>query len=170
MEFGDVSQLVLRIALGAVMVAHGVKHARGRVKTGEWFGSIGFLAPDLQWFASTVTEIGVGVLLIAGFVTWGATAGVVGIMTVAYVTVHRRIGFWVTARPDEGWEYIMTLTAIAAAVAIAGPGRLSVDSYLGIDIYLDGWVGLGALALGVVAAGLQLMTFYRPSPGGVQSN
>jgi len=55
MEQVDLSQLLLRLALGAVMLAHGVKHARGRTKTGNWFGSIGFRSPDLQWFASTAT-------------------------------------------------------------------------------------------------------------------
>jgi len=162
MEAIDISQLILRLVLGGVMLAHGIKHARGRKKTGAWFGSIGFRAPDLQWFASTATEIGVGLMLIVGFVTAAAVAGVIGILTVAYVSVHRSVGFWVTARPDEGWEYIMALAAIGAAVAITGPGSASIDSAIGLDVYLDGWVGAAALGFGVVAAAVQLATFFRP--------
>ena len=59
MEPFDTATLILRVVLGVVMLAHGVKHARGRAKTSRWFGSIGFEKPELQWFASTVTEIGV---------------------------------------------------------------------------------------------------------------
>ena len=162
MEPYDIASLILRLALGGVMLAHGVKHARGRTKTTNWFGSIGFKAPDLQWLASTATEIGVGALLITGFLTTAASAGVIGVMVVAFVSVHRSVGFWVTARPDEGWEYVMTLAAVAAAVAIAGPGAVSIDAALGIDSTLNGWVGAGAVLVGVLAAGAQLATFFKP--------
>ena len=160
----DVAILVLRVAVGAVILAHGIKHARGRVKTGNWFGSIGFRQPQVQWFASTATEVGVGVLLIAGFLTSLATAGMIGIMTVAYWSVHRFAGFWVTARPDEGWEYVFTLTAAAFAVAIAGPGSASIDAAIGLDTVLNGWVGAVLGFAGIAVAFGQLAIFYRPEP------
>lgn len=162
MESYDIASLVLRIVLGGIMLAHGVKHARGRTKTSNWFASIGFKSPELQWFASTATEIGVGALLIVGLITTAAVAGVIGVMTVAFVSVHRAAGFWVTARPDEGWEYILTLSAVGAGLAIAGPGSISLDAALGLDVLLDGWIGGGAVAVGVLAAGAQLATFFRP--------
>lgn len=162
MDPSDLAALVLRVALGGVMLAHGVKHLRGRQKTSNWFGSIGFKAPGLQWLASTVTEIGVGVLLIVGFLTTAAAAGVIVVMAVAFVSVHRAVGFWVTARPDEGWEYIMVLSAVAAAIAITGPGAISLDAFIGLDTHLNGWIGAGAVLVGVVAAGAQLALFYRP--------
>lgn len=162
MEPYDIAALILRLVLGGIMLVHGIKHARGRTKTSNWFGSIGFKSPDLQWFASTATEIGVGVLLITGLITTLAAAGVIGVMTVAFVSVHRAAGFWVTARPDEGWEYILSLSAIAAALAIAGPGEISLDAALGLAPLLDGWIGGGAVVFGVLAAGAQLAMFFRP--------
>lgn len=162
MEPYDVASVILRLVLGGVMLAHGVKHARGKTKTSNWFGSIGFKSPVLQWFASTAIEIGVGVLLIVGMFTTAAAAGVIGVMAVAFVSVHRTAGFWVTARPDEGWEYILVLAVVAAAIAIAGPGAVSFDAALGLDTVLDGWVGAGAVLAGFLAAGAQLATFYRP--------
>lgn len=162
MEPIDVAALILRVVLGTVMLAHGVKHARGRDKTSRWFGSIGFRSPQLQWFASTVTEIGVGVLLIVGFGTSLAVAGLVGIMTVAFVSVHRAAGFWITARPDEGYEYVLTLAAAAAALAMIGPGKLSIDRIVGVDVILDGWYGLAAVGIGIAAAAFQLVVFFRP--------
>lgn len=162
MEPFDTAALILRVVLGVVMLAHGIKHARGRERTSRWFGSIGFRAPELQWLASTATEIGVGVLLIAGAGTSLAAAGLIGIMTVAFVSVHRPVGFWITARPDEGYEYVMTLAGAAVALAMLGPGAISVDSTIGLDILLDGWVGLAISLGGVVAALGQLALFFRP--------
>ena len=155
--------LILRIGLGAVFIAHGVKHARGREKTTNWFAAMGFLFPGMQWFASTSTELAVGVLLMAGLLTSLAAAGVMGIMFVAFWTVHRPVGFWVTARPDEGWEYVFTLSVAAVAVAIAGPGEVSVDHALDIADNLDGWVGAAIAAGGLAIAVVQLATFFRPN-------
>ncbi len=164
MEAYDLAQLALRIAVGSVMLAHGIKHARGRDKTSRWFGSIGFKQPTLQWFASTAAEIGVGVLLIVGLLTAVAAAGVIGVMAVAFVSVHRKVGFWITARPDEGWEYVMVLAVVAGAVAVGGAGSASIDHALGIAGVLRGWVGVVAVLGGLVAAGVQLAVFFRPTP------
>ena len=50
--------LVLRVILGVVFLAHGVKHAMGREKTTAWFRSLGFKAPGMQWATITLFEIG----------------------------------------------------------------------------------------------------------------
>ena len=159
----DWAVALLRLVAGGVILAHGIKPARGRVKTANWFGSIGFRQPELQWFASTATEIGVGVLLIVGLGTSLAAAGLVAVMVVAFWTVHRTVGFWVTARPDEGWEYVLVLGTVGAAIAIGGPGELSVDAALGIEDLLNGWVGAALVAGGVVAAAAQIAIFFRPN-------
>ena len=164
----NAAMLILRVALGGVMLAHGIKHARGRVKTSNWFGSIGFRQPQLQWFFSTATEIGVGVLLIAGALTSLAAAGLIGVMTVAFWTVHRFAGFWVTARPDEGWEYVFVLTVAAFALAILGPGEISIDGAIDINDWdiistFNGWVGAAIGVAGIATAFLQMAIFWRPS-------
>jgi putative oxidoreductase len=158
----DWAMMTLRGVAGVVMLAHGIKHARGRTKTAAWFGSIGFRMPDLQWFASTATEIGVGILLITGLGTTFASAGLVAVMVVAFWTVHRVAGFWVTARPDEGWEYVFVLGSVGLAIAIAGPGAISIDAAMGIEDVLDGWVGAALVGGGVTAAASQIALFFRP--------
>ena len=158
----DWAMVVLRGVAGVVMLAHGIKHARGRAKTANWFGSIGFRMPEVQWFASTATEIGVGVLLIVGLGMSFAAAGLVAVMVVAFWTVHRSAGFWVTARPDEGWEYVLVLASVGLAIAIAGPGAISIDAAMGIEDSLDGWIGAALIAGGVAAAGVQIAVFFRP--------
>ena len=158
----DWAMIVLRGVAGVIMLAHGIKHARGRAKTANWFGSIGFRMPDLQWFASTATEIGVGILLIVGLGTSFAAAGLVAVMVVAFWTVHRDAGFWVTARPDEGWEYVLVLGSVGLAIAIAGPGAFSIDAVMGLEDVFDGWVGATLVAGGVLAAAVQMAVFFRP--------
>jgi putative oxidoreductase len=166
----DYAMLVIRVAVGLVLLAHGIKHARGREKTTAWFGSIGFRQAGMQWFASSASEIGVGLFLILGLLTSFAAAGLIAIMVVAFFTVHRYAGFWVTARPDEGWEYVFVVAAAGFTVAIGGPGSESIDSWIGIADDLDGWIGLGIAVLGVLAAFAQLATFYRPSEAAVEDD
>jgi len=166
--------LILRLGLGGVFLVHGIKHAMGRDKTTGWFRWLGFKAPGFQWFASTATEIGVGVLLIVGLGTSLAAAGVIGVITVAFWTVHRTAGFFITAFMKEGidvegYEYVMFLSVAALAIAVAGPGDFSVDASITIGdetlaTLLNGWAGAALALAGVAAAALQVITFWRPAP------
>jgi len=155
--------LTLRVVLGIVFVAHGVKHFINREKTVNWTASIGFKSPGLQWGFMTFAEVGIGVGLAAGLLTSFAAAGLVSMMFVAFWTVHRAAGFFVSARPDEGYEYVLVLMAAAFAVAVIGPGEWSLDESLDIAASLDGGVGALIAVGGLGAAVLQLATFYRPS-------
>jgi putative oxidoreductase len=131
-DTANAALLILRIGLGVVLFAHGVKHFRNRTGTMRWTESIGFRSPAVQWFFMAFAEIGVGLSLLAGLFTSVGAAGLVALMAVAYWTVHRRAGFWITARPDEGWEYAFVLAVGAAAVALLGPGEWALDHALGI--------------------------------------
>ena len=158
----DLALLGLRAWVGVVMLAHGVKHLRGREKTTNWLASIGYRNAPLQWFAMSATEVGAGLLLIAGLLTSLAAAGTASIMVVAYLTVHRRMGFWVTARPDEGWEYVATLLVASLVIGLLGPGEWSIDHAIGIADDLDGWTGLLIVIAGEFAGLGQVATFFRP--------
>ena len=67
-----------------------------------------------------------------------------------------------TARPDEGWEYVLVLGTVGLAIAIAGPGAFSIDAAIGVDGVLDGWAGAAFVAVGVAAAAAQMAVFFRP--------
>ena len=167
----NLAMLILRLGLGAVFLAHGIKHALGREKTTKWFAWLGFKQAPLQWFMSTATEIGAGVLLILGLVNSLAAAAVVGIMAVAFWTVHKSAGFFITAFMKEGidvegWEYVFSLAFAATALAIAGPGDWSLDYQIGIDHTLDAWIGVFFVVGAVALSALQLATFWRPGEKG----
>lgn len=164
----NLAMLTIRIGVGFVFMAHGIKHLRSREKTTNWFASLGFKQPALQWLIMTLTEIGAGLLLIIGLLTSPAAGAVVGTMAVAFWTVHRKAGFFITAFMREGvdvegWEYVFTLAFTSAALAIAGPGDWSIDYQLDLDHLLDAWWGVVFVAGSLVVAVLQLATFYRPS-------
>jgi putative oxidoreductase len=90
-----------------------------------------------------------------------AAAGLVATMFVAFWSIHRFAGFFNFHRPDEGWEYVATLSVIGITLAVLGPGRYSVDEALGIAGNLDGWVGLAIVGAGVLVAAGQLAVFWR---------
>lgn len=161
----DLALFVLRATIGVVMLAHGWNHIFGGGKiagTAGWFESLGMRPGPLHAWLASLTEIGSGVLLIAGLLTPLAAAGVVGTMAVAWITNHRGNGFFIF-RPGEGWEYVMTLTFVGFAIAGVGAGRWSLDHAFDLD--LAGTTGLLiALIAGGGGAAALLATFWRPDP------
>ncbi len=165
----DVALLLLRLWAAVVIIAHGVNHGRTQAGTAKWFASKGFKSPELNARISALNEIAIGLALIAGLLTSVAAAGLVATMFVAFWAIHRFAGFFNFHRPDEGWEYVATLSVIGVVLAIVGPGRYSVDEALGIAGNLDGWVGLAIIGAGLLVAAGQLATFWR-KPSGVGSS
>lgn len=159
----NIGLLLLRIAVGVTMIAHGYNHIWGGGKiagTGRWFGSLG-LRPGIvhAWMASLV-ELGAGAMLILGLATPLAAAGVIGVMMVAILTVHRFNGFFIF-RPGEGWEYTGNLTIAGLALGAAGAGKWSLDNAIGFSV--NGWVGLAIAAIGGVGGAVLLLAiFWRP--------
>jgi putative oxidoreductase len=161
----DLALLVVRCAVGAVMIAHGYNHiwGGGRIEgTASWFASMGMRPPLVQAWLASLTELGAGVALVLGLFTPLGGAGVVGTMTVAFMINHRGNGFFIF-RPGEGWEYVMILGLTGALLGTIGPGEWSLDEAFGIRDELAGTTGLLlSAALGVVGAAVLLLTCWRP--------
>ncbi len=157
--------LVLRLCLGLFLAYHGynkVFGGGGLSGTAGWFGSIGMKWPIWQARLAATTEIGAGLMLAAGFVTPLAAAGVIGIMVVAIVVAHAKVGFFVFL-PNQGWEYCATIALGALAVGIIGPGQWSIDEAIGLSF--NGWTGLlVTTVVGLGGALAQLASSYRPTP------
>ena len=153
------AQLLLRGALAGTMIAHGLRHARTLDGTAGWFKSIGFRQHRLQAQLSAAVEIGAGTALAGGAATPLAASAVIGTMTVAYRTVHRPNGYFITA---EGWEYVGFISAAATALAALGPGKYSIDHLLGLDNVGKPWQRAAlAAGLGLGGAAVQLVAFWR---------
>ena len=157
----DLALLIIRLALGLTMAAHGLNKLKGGLGgVAGWFDSMGMRPGRMHATIAAGGEITAGLFLAAGLLTSFAALGFVSLMTVAAVTVHFRNGFFIL---DEGWEYVFILAAAAITIAMLGPGEWSVDQGLGIATDLDGYVGLAISAGGgLLATGLLLGIFYRP--------
>jgi hypothetical protein len=75
---------------------------------------------------------------------------IAGAMLVAIATVHLPNGFW---NGKRGYEFNLTLLASVTALALTGPGTLSLDQMIGIHlpepvILIVGTIGV---VVGVVA-------------------
>ncbi len=55
-------------------------------------------------------------------------------MTVAFVTVHRKNGFFIF-NPGEGYEYVVTVAFALVALAVLGAGKISLDHALDIELH-----------------------------------
>jgi putative oxidoreductase len=154
MEGIDVGLLVLRLVVGLLLIGHGTQKlfgwfgGYGLAGTGGWMESIGYRPGRTHAAVAGLAETGGGLLLALGFLTPLGAAAVIGVMVNAAMAVHRPHGLWVT---DNGMEYVLVLSGVAAALAFAGPGEASLDAALDLGLNGIGW-GLGALALGLLAA------------------
>ena len=159
----DIALMILRAALGMMIFVHGFNKAfrGGRIAgTGRWFESMGMRPGKVHAALAAFSEMGVGALLVAGLLTPVAAAGLIGLMVVAFWTVHRGKGFMITG---EGWEYVALISVMSLVSAMLGPGHISLDGALGIIDDLDGWTGLLiALLIGIGSGAAELLLFFRP--------
>lgn len=158
----DVASALLRVVVGLTVLAHGYNHVwggGGLAGTTRWFGSLGLRPPKLHAVLSGVGELAAGSALAIGLLTPLAAAFVVGTMVVAGITHHRVNGFFVF---KEGYEYVLMIGAVCAAIGLLGPGAASVDRLLGIAV--AGPVGLAVVVgVGVLGAAVLLAATWRPN-------
>jgi putative oxidoreductase len=155
--------LILRVVFGLFLAYHGYNKLFGPggiAGTVRWFGSIGMRWPQLQARLAATTEIGSGVMMAVGLLTPLAAAGMIGLMIVAIVVEHWKVGFFIF-KPNQGWEYCASIAIVAFVIAMVGPGRWSVDHAIGINWH--GWTGAVIAAVaGIAGAVTHLAISYRP--------
>ncbi|MEV7996640.1 DoxX family protein [Streptomyces sp. NPDC086077] len=156
----DLGLLLLRLGTGGVLAAHGAQKlfgwfgGAGIEGTGQFMESVGYRPGRLNATASGLAECGGGTLLALGLATPAAGAAAAGGMAGASA-VHLPNGFF---NAEGGFEYPASLGMAATGLAVAGPGRLSLDHLLG-DRLNRGW--MIPAALGVVAAGAAVVVGTR---------
>jgi putative oxidoreductase len=88
-----------------------------------------------------------GSFLLLGLLTWIGTAAIIGVMVNAIGSVHAKNGPWFQ---NGGYEYPLVMMTAATALALAGPGRASLDRAIGWDMS-GGWLAFTAVGFGVAA-------------------
>ncbi|MBG0855826.1 DoxX family protein [Streptomyces spinoverrucosus] len=156
----DLGLLLLRLGTGGVLAAHGAQKlfgwfgGAGIEGTGQFMESVGYRPGTLSATASGLAEWGGGTLLALGLATPAAGAAAAGGMAGA-AAVHAPSGFF---NQEGGLEHPATLGLTAAALAVIGPGRLSLDHLLR-DRLNRGW--MVPAALGAAAAGTAVVVGLR---------
>ncbi len=132
----DLGLLALRLALGALLIGHGLQKAFG-LWGGPGFDGLqklltdtGFQHADILTYVATGGQLAAGVLLVLGLFTPVAAAGalaylVTGILAEAMMAHEQaRLSSFLT----DGHEYKVVVACVAAAIVLAGPGRYGLDA------------------------------------------
>src|SRR6266480_1279592 len=153
-EHMDIGLLLLRLAVGLTIAAHGAQMlsggfgGQGLAKTGQLFEALGFPPGRSYALLAALAEIGGGVLLASGLATPLSAAIIFAVMIVAAFSAHLKQGFFITS---GGFEYTFVLSVAALTLAFTGPGSLSLDALLGRSWSGVLW-GLAAILAGILAS------------------
>ncbi|MED4586468.1 DoxX family protein [Brevibacillus choshinensis] len=121
----DLGLLIIRLVIGLSFAAHGTQKlfgwfgGYGLKGTGGWLDSIGVKPGVMMALLAGLGELVGGLLFAAGVGTWVGALLIAFTMLIAIVKVHGQNGYWVT---QNGYEYNLTLIAVAIGVALIGPG------------------------------------------------
>ncbi len=157
--------LLLRLAVGGIMAAHGAQKLFGWWGGPGLRGTIGMCSnlayrfPILMGVSLAVAESAGGLLLAAGFLTPLGALAVTIVMLSAVYLVHWAKGFF---NGNGGFEFNLLIAASAVALAAIGPGRFSLDHAIGWDDDISGvWWGVGVAGIAIVVAFLSLTAGRR---------
>jgi putative oxidoreductase len=125
----DWAATILRLAVGAIFLAHGAQklfvfHFSG---VSNMFSHIGIPLPHLSAVVVTLVEFFGGLALILGFGTRVAALLLAIDMVGAIGLVHFKNGFFA----PRGFEYPFVLLAANIGLMLTGAGALALDNWLG---------------------------------------
>jgi putative oxidoreductase len=120
--------LFMRLALGAIMIAHGYHKVFGGLHHhAQMVSSLGL--PAWLAYVSAFTEFFGGLLILVGFFTRVASLAVCVNLVVAIWKVHLHNGL-VGSPERPGYEFPLAAAALAFALIFFGGGPIAVDHVL----------------------------------------
>ncbi|MEG9298235.1 DoxX family protein [Mangrovibacillus sp. Mu-81] len=125
--------LVIRLVIGVLFIGHGAQKllgwfgGHGLKGTGGWFESIGMKPGVTIALVAGLAELIGGILFAFGLLTPLAAILIAATMFMAIIKVHGQNGIWATS---NGYEYNLTLLAVAIGIALIGPGQYALDAIL----------------------------------------
>ena len=115
--------LVLRLVLGTIMIAHGYSKVFGGFsRVHDMVQHLGF--PGWMAYLLAGTEFFGGILMIAGLLTRFVAAAMLIDMSVAIWKIHWHNGL----KGPGGFEFPMSVAAIAFSLIFFGAGPIALDS------------------------------------------
>lgn len=131
----SLAPVLSRIALGIVVLPHGLQKSLGFFGGYGFNGTVGYFTETvgLPWIIAVLLILGESVgalMLILGGLTRFAAASIAVIMVGAITMVHGQFGFfmnWFGTQAGEGYEYHLLAIGLALSLVVSGAGRWSVD-------------------------------------------
>jgi putative oxidoreductase len=127
----DVATLALRLTAGAIFVAQGYRKlfvdpaaSHGRANLEAMIRNRGLPMPERLALLVSAAELVGGIALLLGAFTRLATLPLAGILLVAIAGFKFRAGFL------GGWDWPLSVLTLLIAIALLGPGAISVDGAL----------------------------------------
>lgn len=126
----DFGLVVLRIVIGGIFVAHGLRHlfgwfgGPGASGFADFLGSLGYSHTEIFAYVTGWTEVVGGLFLVLGLLTPLAAAGVLGVIVNAIIAAKTGNGFFA----PSGFELETLLAGGAFALLFTGPGRFALDN------------------------------------------
>lgn len=121
--------LVARILIGILFLVAGIMKAMNIAGTTAYMTRLGFPAPELMAYLSTVIELASGVLLIIGWQTRRVAWLLVVYVVIATGMAHRFWEYDQAQRVNQINHFLKNLALIGAMlyIVVSGPGSASVD-------------------------------------------
>lgn len=132
----DLGLMVLRVGVGVILIAHGLRKAFGLWGGGGPSGlrgalsELGFQHADILTYLAAGSQLAAGTLLVLGlFTPLGGAIALAYLVNglIANIAVQRDTGYIGFFLPD-GIEFEFLLIAAVSAVILAGPGRWGFDA------------------------------------------
>jgi putative oxidoreductase len=121
--------LLVRLSAGLLLVPHGVYKLLGGVNgLAAGLASRGAPAPLVLAWCATLAEAVGGLLVAIGLLTRPAAAAACATMVVAWATSHLGDAIRIGTAKGGVFEYPFLLSLLFLTIAVAGPGRYSVDA------------------------------------------
>jgi putative oxidoreductase len=154
--------LILRLTLGLIFIAHGLRQYLG------WFGGGSMedvmrrlgLQPARLWASLCgLGNLAGGFMIATGAFTVVGCALVITTMVVATVTLKAHSGFW---ERFGGYEYNLCVIGTSVAIALMGPGMLSMDAALAPSL-IDAKLFCLVLVFSLAVAAVGLYRRVKPA-------
>jgi putative oxidoreductase len=121
--------LIGRVLIGILFLVAGIMKAMNIAGTTGYMTKLGFPAPELMAYLSTIIELAAGVMLIIGWQTRGVAWLLVVYVAIATGMAHRFWEYDPAQRVNQINHFLKNLALIGAMlyIIVGGPGSASID-------------------------------------------